>query len=243
MEISAVCHVHSNWSYDGSWTLEDLSAKFRAQGHRVLMMTEHDRGFSVARLEEYRAHCAKVSTSEILVVPGIEYSDSDNRAHVLVWGLVPFLGEGLPTSEMLESVRCAKGVAVLAHPSRKKVWESFSSDWGEKLLGIEVWNRKYDGWSPSTTSPALIEKSAALPFVGLDFHTDRQSFPLSMALDIEGNISEETVLGCLRSRRCSPRAFGARLDDTLLRTTLPALKMMERGRRTAALLARRTGVR
>jgi predicted metal-dependent phosphoesterase TrpH len=243
MEVLAVCHVHSDWSYDGSWTLEELSAKFRGQGCQVLMMTEHDRGFTVARLEEYRVACAKVSSAAILVVPGIEYSDAENRVHVLVWGPVPFLGEALPTDEMLESVRSASGVAVLAHPSRKKAWENFSPYWAERLLGIEVWNRKYDGWAPSETSPVLLEQSSALPFVGLDFHTHRQSFPLSMALDLEGNITEERVVDCLRSRRCSPRAFGAPLDQNLFRATLPALRIAERSRRTAASIVRRSGIR
>jgi hypothetical protein len=243
MEVLTVCHVHSRWSYDGSWSLEDLSAKFRSQGCRVLMMTEHDRGFTAERLEQFRAACAKASSSDFLVVPGIEYSDAENRVHVLVWGLVPFLGEGLPTSEMLESVRTANGVAVLAHPSRKKACEKFEPYWAERLLGIEVWNRKYDGWAPSQTSPALLDKSSAIPFVGLDFHTERQSFPLSMALDIQDHLTEDSVVNCLRSRRCSPRAFGAPLDRNLFRAALPALKIAERSRRTAASIARLSGVR
>jgi hypothetical protein len=243
MEVLTVCHVHSRWSYDGSWSLEELSAKFRGQGCRVLMMTEHDRGFTAERLEEFRAACAKASSSDFLVVPGIEYSDAENRVHVLVWGSVPFLGEGLPTGEMLEAVRVANGVAVLAHPSRKKAWEKFEPYWAERLLGIEVWNRKYDGWAPSQTSPALLDKSAAIPFVGLDFHTQRQSFPLSMALDIQDQVTEDSVIDCLRARRCSPRVFGAPLDRNLFRAALPALKIAERSRRTAASIARRAGVR
>jgi hypothetical protein len=207
------------------------------------MMTEHDRGFTGERLGEFRAACVKASSNDFLVVPGIEYSDADNRVHVLVWGPVPFLGEALPTSDMLESVRVANGVAVLAHPSRKKAWEKFEPYWAGRLLGIEVWNRKYDGWAPSLTSPALLDKSSAIPFVGLDFHTQRQSFPLSMALDIQDYVTEDSVLDCLRARRCSPRAFGAPLDRNLFRAALPALKVAERSRRTAASIARRAGVR
>src|SRR5580704_16965078 len=107
MEHLAVCHAHSNWSYDGSWSLEALSSKFSRQGCRVLMMTEHDRGFTAARFDQYREACAQASTAEILVVPGIEYSDTANRMHVLAWGPVPFLGEGLATSEMLDAVQAA----------------------------------------------------------------------------------------------------------------------------------------
>ncbi len=242
MEVNATCHVHSDWSYDGSWPLEKLATKFSGRGCRVLMMTEHDRGFSAARLGEYRNACAQASSDQILVVPGIEYSDAANQIHVLVWGTVPFLGEGLPTNQMLDAVRAANGLAVLAHPSRKEAWKSFEPHWSEQLLGIEVWNRKYDGWAPSKTAPALLESSGAIPFVGLDFHTQRQSFSLTMSLNINGEITEETVLECLRSRACHAMAFGVSLERDLLRRSFPALKMAERGRKALARAARRSGV-
>jgi hypothetical protein len=242
MEVLAVCHVHSEWSFDAKWPLPDLAAKFRERGARVLMMTEHDRGFSAARWEEYRAACAQTSNADLLVVPGMEYSDAENRIHVLVWGPVPFLGEGLPTSEMLQHVKRANGIAVLAHPSRKKAWQAFQPDWAEALLGIELWNRKYDGWAPSDASPRLLEEGNKVPFVGLDFHTERQLFSLAMSLELDGNVAENAVLDCLRARRCSPRAFGAPLSRQLFRKVIPALRVAERGRRTAARIARQAGV-
>ncbi len=241
MEVLAACHVHSDWSYDGSWPLKDLSDKFRRRGDRILLMTEHDRGFTTRRFDEYRAACAKASSSWTLVVPGIEYSDKDNRVHVLVWG-APFLGEGLPTNEMLEAVKAANGVAVLAHPSRKHVWRDFEPHWADRLLGVEAWNRKYDGWAPSKTAPMLLQSNSPIPFVGLDFHTDRQSFPLAMVLDLTGGVTVEGVLECLRSRRCSARAFGVPLDHNLLRTTMPVLGVAERGRRRVASMVRRSKV-
>ena len=153
MEVLAACHVHSVWSYDGSWSLDALSARFSRRGCRILMMTEHDRGFTASRLYQYREACAQASSEKILLLPGIEYSDATNRLHVLVWGNIPFLGEGLPTNEMLAAVRGANdGVAVLAHPGRKAAWKYFELEWADKLLGIEVWNRKYDGWAPTASA-------------------------------------------------------------------------------------------
>jgi len=238
MEVFAACHVHSTWSYDGSWSLEALSAKFSRRGCRVLMMTEHDRGYTAERLAQFREACAQASSSKILVVPGIEYSDAANRVHVLVWGPVPFLGEGLATGRMLEAVQDAGGLAVLAHPTRREAWNSFDSSWAGRLLGIEAWNRKYDGWAPSRTAPALLQQAGAIPFVGLDFHTQRQSFPLSMALNLEENVSEENVLQCLRARRCYARAFGLPLSENLVRRALPVLGVAEQSRRMAASIAR-----
>jgi hypothetical protein len=239
MEVLATCHVHSHWSYDGSWTLKDLAEKFSRRGCQVLMMTEHDRGFSPARLAEYREACVAASSQQLLVVPGIEYSDPANQVHVLVWGPVPFLGENLPTSEMLEGVRRHGGVAVFAHPSRKEAWKLFDPYWAERLLGIELWNRKYDGWAPSETSPALLESSGAVPFAGLDFHTDRQSFPLTMALELNAGLNEESIIECLRSRRCSARAMGIPLDQTAARAAVPFLGVAEQSRKALASLVKR----
>src|SRR5215475_1961087 len=104
MNVLAVCHVHSEWSYDGSWSLQALASKFSRRGIRILMMTEHDRGFTPSRWQQYRDACASVSSDQMLVVPGIEYSDPTNRVHVLVWGQIPFLGEGRPTTQLLRTV-------------------------------------------------------------------------------------------------------------------------------------------
>jgi len=239
MKRLATCHVHSKWSYDGSWSLEDLSEKFSGRGSCILLMTEHDRGFTPERWTQYREACQQVSSDKILVVPGIEYSDAENRVHVLVWGAVPFLGENLPTGEMLAKVKSYDGVAVLAHPSRKEVWKSYDPGWDKNLLGIETWNRKYDGWAPSRTAPGLIKNSGAVPFVGLDFHTRRQIFPLTMALDVEGAVTEENVLRCLRSRRCYAQAFGRALNESHIQEQHPILNTAEKGRRAIARFGRK----
>ena len=131
---------------------------------------------------------------------------------------------------------------MLAHPSRRDAWKSFEPSWADELLGIEVWNRKYDGWAPSKTAPALLQTASAVPFVGLDFHTQRQSFPLAMALDMDEKITEEAVLSCLRSRRCHPRVFGLPLNEGLVRTALPVLSVAERGRQMMASTARRSRI-
>src|ERR1700730_726997 len=240
MEVLAACHVHSKWSYDGSWSLEALSARFESRGYRLLMMTEHDRGVTAARLRQERKACSRMSFGAFLVIAGIECRDAAHRVHVRVWGPAPSLGEGLPTSEMLEAVKAANGLAVLAHPSRRDAWKSFEPSWADRLLGIEVWNRKYDGWAPSRTAPALVQMAGAIPFVGLDFHTQRQSFPLAMELDVQGEVSEETVLDSLRSRRCNARAFRLSLSQNMVRKALPVLNMAERSRKMGASIAKRS---
>jgi hypothetical protein len=233
-EILAACHMHSEWSYDGSWTLDDLAAEFSRRGFSVLLMTEHDRGFTPEQLREYRTACARASSDKMLVVPGIEYSDAENVIHILTWGDVPFLGENQPTQKILDEVKSAGGVAVMAHPSRKEAWKFFDPGWTAGLLGIEVWNRKTDGWSPSAKAGPLVKATGAVEFVGMDFHARKQIFPLAMGLSVKGEVTEESVLKCLRARRCAARAFGMPLNHALLNGMFPTLGAAELGRRTAA---------
>ena len=240
MMIKAACHLHSEWSYDGTWPLPKLAAALGRRGYRVLLMTEHDRGFSSARLEEYRAACAQASSESIQVVPGIEYSDASNTIHILVWGADEFLGEALPTTELLKQVAAVGGVAVLAHPTRKAAWQQFDPQWSTCLLGIEVWNRKTDGWAPSRTATPLLAGTEMLPFVGMDFHTRRQFFPLVTELEMHAPVSESSVLECLRLRRCRASALGRPIDAFLPPGwRRSGLRAVELGRRTAALTLRK----
>jgi predicted metal-dependent phosphoesterase TrpH len=92
-QIRVAAHVHSDWSYDGSWNLADLARAFHRRGYSAVLMAEHDRGFDSGRWAAYRAACAEASArGGAILVPGIEYSDSANDVHIPVWGDIPFLG-------------------------------------------------------------------------------------------------------------------------------------------------------
>ena len=204
------------------------------------MMTEHDRGFTAARLDAVSEKLVLTQVPiEILVVPGMEYSDAANRVHVLVWGPVPFLGEGLPTSEMLEGVNAASGLAVLAHPSRSDAWKSFDPCWAtvswELKLGIE----SMTGGRQAKQHLRCCDMAGAVPFVGLDFHTERQSFPLGMALKMDAIVTEETVLDSFEIASVLP----ARVRTSVEREFGPhglarPERIAERSRRMAASIVK-----
>jgi hypothetical protein len=238
MMVAAACHIHSEWSYDAKWPLRDLAAEFARRGYRVLLVAEHDRNFSELRFQQHRTACADASSGDLLVVPGIEYSDPGNVIHVLTWGIASFLGEGLPTGQLLAEVRANNGVAVLAHPARRKAWLSYDCSWSTYLVGIEIWNRKYDGWAPSSVAATLLRGTDLVPFASLDFHQRNQLFPLSMQLDISGPITEDTVVNCIRARRCRATAFSQPAEKFLTGWQRFSLPPIEKMRRTAASVYR-----
>ena len=206
--LRAAPHVHSDWSYDGSWKLDALARLFGRLGYDAVLMAEHDLGFDQDRWDAYREACARASGAGVLLVPGIEYSDADNRIHVPTWGSEAFLGEGVPTGELLERVEEARASAVLAHPARRGAAEAFEPGWARRLVGVEWWNRKYDGYAPGPVTGRVLGAHGAVPFVGIDFHTARQLIPLAMVVEVEGEPSADGVFDALRARRCRPEAFG-----------------------------------
>lgn len=201
-------HVHSTWSYDGHWTLEALARAFADKGFHAVLMAEHDRTFDQDRWLEYREACAAASGHGALLVPGIEYSDAANRVHVPVWGAEDFLGSARPTRELLLDARAADGVAMLAHPARRDAWRGLDAACLELAAGVEVWNRKYDGWAPSSLALELAERHGLTPFVGLDFHTRRQFFPLAMAGEAPRSLTPQTVIDALRAGDLRPTVLG-----------------------------------
>jgi hypothetical protein len=120
--VRAGAHVHSDWSYDGTWPLANIARAFALRRYGVVLMAEHDRGFDQDRWAASRRACAEASGDRILLVPGIEYSDRANTVHVAVWGDLPFLGEGRDTGDLLREVERLGGLAVLAHPGRRGAW-------------------------------------------------------------------------------------------------------------------------
>lgn len=242
--IRVACHVHSEWSYDASWGLDKLAAAFSRRGYDAILMAEHDRGFDQARWEEYRSACARASTAEILVVPGIEYSDAANAVHVPVWGDLPFLGEGLDTGELLSQVEQHGGIAVLAHPGRRKVLDTIDPGLLERFTGIELWNRKYDGYAPNrAVETVLRDHPRLLATAGLDFHTARQFHPLAMVLTVSGPVSQGGVFEALAQRQARATAFRVDARRFAQDPCYPAMRGLERTRQRLAQRLRqiRTG--
>lgn len=235
-----VAHVHSDWSYDGTWSLAGLARAFARRGYHAVLMAEHDRGFDTGRWSEYRTACAEASSDGIVLVPGIEYSDGGNAVHVAVWGDLPFLGEGLETGELLRRVEQEGGLAVLAHPGRKDAWSRLDPEWLRCLLGVELWNRKYDGYAPSRVGAELLRRrSGLIPFVALDFHTARQFHPLAMLTEPEGPVGEASVCAAMRTGRCRPAAFRLPALHLSRGPALRTLRGAERARRAVAVRLRR----
>ena len=209
-------------------------------------MCEHSRGFTSAKWDEYLQACSAASTPKIILVPGIEYGDDDDIVHIPVWGSVPFFGEAPQISDLLAQVSEADGTAVWAHPWRRDAWQRFEPSWCQHLSAVEVWNRKYDGIAPNRRSVDISRSYGTRTFVSLDFHTRRQLFPLSLALQLDqrgedgilapDQIPADKVYAAIRAGRFSPRAFGLPLKP--LTTGLPAatLRTLESGRRMAARL-------
>jgi hypothetical protein len=216
--IRAAFHVHSEWSYDASLKLTEIAELFRGRCEAVFMC-EHDRGFSAARLEEYREACAAAGENGPLLIPGIEYAGPEDRVHVPVWGPVPFLGEAVPTAELLRAAREHQGLSVLAHPVRRDAWQVMDEEWLSLAGGVEIWTRKWDGWAPNRRATGWVASHGLLGVGALDLHRARQMFPLSMELELEGGLSAEACVEAARAGRA--RAMLGRLPVAALQGSLP----------------------
>ena len=238
--LRVAAHVHSTWSYDGEWALEDLARAFARRGYDAVLMSEHDRTFDDASWERFCAACSAASACGAVLVPGIEYSDAANCVHVPVWGAPGFLGRDRPTGELLADARAAGALAVIAHPDRREAWRTLDPEWLELAYGIEIWNRKCDGWAPSRSGLELAAGGHGLrPFVGLDFHSARQFFPLAMVAPDGGAASVESVLRALRAGALEPVAFGSPAGRFAHGRGLEAARASERVRRPLARAYRR----
>jgi predicted metal-dependent phosphoesterase TrpH len=230
--VRVAAHVHSSWSYDAEWSLEDIARAFRRRGCDVVLMSEHDRGFDPQRWTEYQKACVAASTHDILLIPGIEYEDADNIVHTPVWGEnVPFLGAGRPTLELLRLAQAEGAVAVLAHPWRRHAISRYQPEWAPLLSAVEIWNRKYDGVAPHREGKKFADREGFAPFVSLDFHTRRQFFPLAMSVSLAERPSPVSLIEAIRGGRCQAEFLGLsalRFTGGLEGATLRALETARR---------------
>ena len=114
------------------------------------------------------------------------------------------------------------------------MWKCFEPAWMEYLHGIEIWNRKTDGWAPSQPALQLIDGSGVTPFAGIDFHSRKHLFPLAMELPGDFQSNERYLVERLRDPASHATFRNRLLSDSLVGWRHLRLRMAETCRRTAA---------
>lgn len=210
--IRIAVHVHSDWSYDGRWSLSRISSEFRRRGYDAVLLCEHCRTFDQERWERYRTACCEdQAEAGAVLVPGIEYSDPENVVHVPVWGIDEFLGCEIPTEDLISGLPGHReAFAMLAHPNRRSAWERIDVRWLEGLHAIEMWNRKSDGVRASRMR-SWIEKTGLPLMASLDFHSDRQRFPMVTTIAQDDPSDQRSMILALREGRYQTKVGGVPL--------------------------------
>jgi hypothetical protein len=171
--LRGIVHVHSNYSYDGHNSLEEIARDARSRGYAFVGMTEHSDTFDHLRMRDYVRDCARVSTSECLVIHGIEFRCGKDL-HLVGVGVGGYTADDDPL-RVTDFIHREGGIAVIAHPIRNHY--RLPAGLARAVDAIEVWNASYDGrFVPNDRSLALLgelRKSAnesLLAFGAQDLH-------------------------------------------------------------------------
>lgn len=139
-------HVHSNFSYDGKNSIEELKFWGKTQNLNFIILTEHDNDFDALKFKKYQDECIKQSSDDLIFIAGIEYSFGSKRhIHISVFGVNEFIKtnntlEDIP--RFLKYVAAQGGLSVLNHP--KSITSEVKDIDFSALFGVELWNTKSD---------------------------------------------------------------------------------------------------
>ena len=207
MTIDCLLHVHSSFSYDSKTDLADIARIAKAQGIRCVLMSEHNNKMDAAQMRAFVARCEALSDEQLLIVPGLELSFDDNYVHLLAFGVRDFIDSFAPGCtfvSLIDAVRRAGGLAVLAHPSHRKAVGRIRPEDLERLDGIEVWNVKSGNrFVPTYVDIRTLESvrranPRSLAFAGLDWHHLNRFSRLVLRLETP-SLTREAVLGSLKA--------------------------------------------
>lgn len=187
MLFKGIIHVHSNLSYDGQHSLDEIAAFAKKRGYSFVGMSEHSDTLDAEKVAAYVKECGRVSTPECLIIPGIEFT-CDNNLHLLGFGVKGYTDSKDPV-EVAQFIQRSGGVAVVAHPKRYQY--QIPPALVPFLNGIEVWNAGYDGrFVPNDCSLKMLQalRSASGPlsaFGGQDFHAMKEHTHIRVSIRAE----------------------------------------------------------
>ena len=192
MIINCLLHVHSSFSYDSRTDLADIARVARKYGYRAVLMSEHNNRMGHEEMAAFVRRCDELSDDQLLIIPGLELAFDHNRVHLLAYGIRTYIDSthaGCTFKSLVEAVRQAGGVAVLAHPSHRQAIERLCAEDCRALDGIEIWNVKNGNrFVPTASDLRLLEQirnggGQPFAFAGVDWHHLANFSPLVVRLE------------------------------------------------------------
>jgi len=193
--VKADLHIHTNYSYDGINSPQEIVTAAIFQGIDCICITDHQE--TRGAIETLRFAFSK----PILVIPGIEIRSREGD--ILGLNVKEKIPKGLSAKETIREINRCGGMAVVAHPfgwphhfrgDLKKLFKE-NSDFS---LAIEVFNATIPDFF--NKKAIRLAKELDLPFtVGSDAHG--VDFVGKAFLEIPGdNLSPEEVLEEIRKK-------------------------------------------
>jgi hypothetical protein len=166
-----LAHAHSDWSYDGTLSLERWRDLARQSGYDAVLFAEHEEtGWTAERYAEYAAACARASTPDVALIPGIEFNQQG--FHIACYGLKRWPARPGSIEALANAVHDQGCLLCLAHPPRYH-WK-YPAALLHAMDAVEVWNSIWccDGTlGPHPKSLALARGKRI--FVGQDVHKSK----------------------------------------------------------------------
>lgn len=201
--MRGVLHVHSVFS-DGEESLDQLVETFKSVGMSFAAVSDHAEVFDEERMRDYVAVCASLSSSQFLVIPGLEFALKGGSIHILGYGITRRVRAAV-MDELVDGIHQAGGIAVLAHPPVGSI--NMIGAIRGKLDGIEVWNGRYDGVvAPRADSFQLLRRLRSsnlkvAAYGGIDLHKLGQARkPIYVDVKAE-KLERDDIIEALRGGR------------------------------------------
>jgi hypothetical protein len=217
VHMTGVVHVHSDYSHDGSDTLERIRDLAAMRGVRFVGMSDHAEDFDAARFETFAAHCHAASDARVTLIPGLEFRFAGFRGlHLIALGLRHWIEPRTP-GEFAVVAPAACGLTIVAHPGLAAY--RVPPDVVDTIDAIEVWNAAYNTrYLPDPRALALLRKvrgprPAIVGVAGLDQHDAANDRETRVILDDAGAADPLAELRAGRFRnRGRTLTFAARAE-------------------------------
>jgi hypothetical protein len=158
-------HAHSDASYDGRDSIEQLLERAREEGLDALAVTDHD------EFEESQRAAALAPEYGLVGIPAMEVSSA--AGHVLAFGIDSAISPGLSFAETIERIHEQGGTAIVPHPfqeMRSGVLDAIPKEQLTLADAIEVYNsRLVTGWS-NRQAKRFAEQEGMPMIAGSDAH-------------------------------------------------------------------------